>query len=361
VVILAIPVDSAGSVNPYFEVTVATTSGATQTYARIPVNIRDTGTIVPNDYFTLSQTLSPATNVTGGYQINPSTVYDVVLTATNYARLYSVTLFEEVDDWIGVSQHSIDNHSGVGPSTSVSGSRALLQDTSRSFDASYLGSPLTITGFTGGDAGNNGTFIIDGVTGEHVVTFENAAATVAAFTADTTYSIGDLSARVPGVMTEILDSDMADWNNVATGLHNEQGGHLFSWADPINTISSGSSSTTYYNLHDTSTSPYYVESGPGHWIWPEDMGTYDSSTLPCVFWAYAKNSAGVLTSHVKLGTTAGDLSGADLSITSTTAAIYTANCSVDTSVADLKFSIAGNGNLTGYAVVYAYGLYSYGT
>ncbi len=368
-VILAIPCDSATSVNPYFQFTVATTVGSTQSYARIPVNTRDTGTIVPDDYFVLTQTLNKETNLTAGYQINPSTVYDIVLSATNFARAYSVTLYEETDEFFGVTERAIDYHTGVGPSTSVSGSRALLQDASRSvatkdaFDSSYLGSPVTIAGFTGGDAGNNGTFIIDGVTGESVITFVNAAATVAAFTPSCTYSIGDLAARIPGVMQEILDEDLADWNEVAYGLHQEQGGHLISWSDPINTIASGSSGTTYYNLHDTSLSGAgaYAESSPGHWVWPEKMGTYESSLLPCVFWAYAKNSAGALAAHVKLQDTAGDISGADISVTSTTAALYTVNCSIATTAADYKIAIVGNGNLTGFATVYAYGLYSYGT
>lgn len=359
IVILAIPSDSTlTTLDSFFQVTIATTSGATQSYQPIYVNKRNTGTPVPNEYFPLSQRLSPATNLTRGYQITPNTTYDVVLHAKDYARAHTAILYEEVDEFLPQRDAVADYHKGAGPSTSVSGSRALLQDTSASFNSSHLGSYITIAGFTGVDSGNNGTFLIDGITGEHVVTFVNASATVAPFTADTSYSITGLDAHVPEVMHEILADEHDEIADSLYQTHLRQGGHFFSWSDPAGIASVVS--IVGANLHDSSFSVGYNATAPGHWVWPYKRGTYESALVPCTAWVYAKKTAGVgVDTAVRFSDSSGTL--ATLNVTSSTAAVYTGTVLLDSTATASKIDVGGIGNGTTTVTVYAYGLFQYGS
>lgn len=356
IVILAIPADStSASIDSYFQVTVQSPGSGAQSYQKLPINRRNTGTVTPNDYAVLSQRIAPPTNLTRVYQVAPDTAYDVVLTASDYARAQSAVLYEEVDDSLGVRSATRDQHTGTGPTFLAAGGRVAMTDSSQSFDVSYLGSKITISGAT--TAGNNGTFTILAVSGSTSVVYDNASGASEGFAAGTSYWIGDLSAHVPGVMKEILDDDHDDVSALVYQTHLVQGGHLFSWAEPSGVA--GTISLVGANVHDGAFTTYDA-TAPGHYVWPYKRGTYESALVPCVAWAYAKKtSAAGGNTLLRFSASSGVL--ATLTVTSATSAVYTATVLLDSTLTDMKIDVIGVGNGSTGTTVYAYGLYQYGT
>lgn len=318
--------------------------GLVNFYRAMNIGRRDTGTLAPDDYFVLEQTLGPSTNTSGTDEIVAGGVYDMYLQGRGGARVLSVTLFEES------GRLYVDNpsDSGDGDAFTFNGPYTQLVDASASFNTSILGAPITITGAT--SAGNNGTFHIFRVTNSTTIEYRNTTGVTETFAAGTRYRIRAPSLNVGRSGSPILDDDIDRMLQIPYGIWKDGGGHLFSWSNYQNP--KARISLAGANIHDQTITAWSA-TAPGHWVWPYKQGSYEDARCPVVMWAYAIGGTtgavyfhanGVLMGNIGIGSSIG---------------MYTATGYLDTTQDSALVTVGFRGDGVTAATVFSYGMYQY--
>ncbi len=315
-------------------------------YNIIHVGRRDTGTIVPDDMFVLSQVLGPETNTSGTDEMVPGRSYDLKLRGRGGVRVYSVTLFEESgplykDDPAGVRGSVSCDFTFNGPYTQI-------EDPAGNFNASDIGAEIVITGATTG--ANDGSYRIFRVTNSTTIEYHNTAGVTQAFGANTRYRL-----RSPSILgvghtgAPIVDDDIERMLQIPYNIWLDGGGHLFEWSDVINPPTR--TSATYANIHDQTTSAWTAGTF-GHWTWPYKCGTFESTNVPVTLWVHAAMAGGGTggVRFVKNGSTIGTVS-----VTGGTA-IYTATANLDSTQTEEKIDVMLAGDGANLLTVYGFGM-----
>lgn len=257
-------------------------------------NKRGTGVPVPSDYSFIdySWKVAQSGDLSPMQAITPNTEYIFAIWTTQYARIKNFCLYEESNDTLWKTPKT---DTGT-PDEFAKASYSLvdyttLTDNSRTFDETYIGAPITISGAT--EDLNNGTFTIVDY-GTNTLTYDNKYGQPRSSSITATYQIKDrIIANADTAGSGIVQASVEEYRELIRDIWKYNGGHLFDWSDYDNAKTVTTSG--WESPFDAALNPTTVaDDDPGHWVWPENMGSYESDNVPCELWCSVGTSSGDL-------------------------------------------------------------------